>query len=71
MLIPFLPYLDQHAQHYEQYFNDVYESYGQTSPGLYLIILAAIGFWQMRKQVTLWFAHRADVGCCVCCTIRC
>lgn len=54
LLIPHLPQVNQHVQHYEQYLKDNYESYGQTSPGLYLVLLAMIGFWQMRRQVPLW-----------------
>lgn len=54
IFIPYLPGLDNFSIKYSQIFKDVYESYGQTSPGLYLTILAAIGFWQLRWRVALW-----------------
>lgn len=55
LLIPSLPGIDSYAIHYEQYFKDAsFESYAQTSPGLYLLLLAGAGLWQQRKQTGLW-----------------
>ncbi|HEY0108948.1 MAG TPA: hypothetical protein VGB67_04915, partial [Fibrella sp.] len=55
MLIPSLPGIDSHAIHYENYLHDAFfESYAQTSPGLYLTILALAGLWQQRTKAGLW-----------------
>ena len=54
IFIPYLPGLDTFAVSYNQFFKDTYESYGQTSPGLYLTILAGVGLWQTRRRVALW-----------------
>jgi len=55
LLVPSLPGLDGFAIHYESYLHDTeMESYAQTSPGLYLTILAAVGLWQQRKKSGLW-----------------
>ena len=54
LLIPNLPGIHSHAIPYEQYLHDLpIESYGQTSPGLYLVILAAVGLWQQRGKISL------------------
>ncbi|MEZ0538774.1 hypothetical protein [Fibrella arboris] len=55
LLIPSLAGLDSAAIHYESYFKDAsFESYAQTSPGLYLVMLAAAGLWQQRRRAGLW-----------------
>jgi hypothetical protein len=55
MLIPSLPGIDSYAIRYETYLHDVFfESYAQTSPGLYLVMLATAGLWQQRKKKGLW-----------------
>ncbi len=55
LLIPYLPGLDTFAvPAYQRWFGDRFESYGQGSPGLYLVILAGVGGWQARRRVALW-----------------
>jgi len=54
LLIPHLPGLHTFAFDYKPYLHDTFESYGQGSPGLYLVILATMGWWQIRKRVALW-----------------
>ncbi len=54
LLIPYLPGLDEFAAHYQTTFRDSFESYGQGSPGLYLVILGLVGFWTIRRQPALW-----------------
>jgi len=54
LFIPHLPGLHTYAQPYDQWLEDAYESYGQGSPGLYLIIAGGIGFWQIRRRATIW-----------------
>ncbi|MEZ0484119.1 hypothetical protein [Fibrella aquatica] len=55
LFIPSLPGVDSFAIHYERFLGDAsFESYAQTSPGLYLVILGAIGFWYQRKKWGLW-----------------
>ena len=55
LLIPNLPGIHSNAIPYEQYLHDQsIESYAQTSPGLYLVILAAVGLWQQRTKISLW-----------------
>ncbi len=54
LLIPYLPGLDVTAINYKPYLHDWFESYGQGSPGLYLIILGMLGFWQLRRKPALW-----------------
>lgn len=65
LLIPFWPGLDGYAIHYEQWFHDTFEGYGQTSPGLYLVVLAAIGLWQTRRRVTLWLPIVLTLAFCL------
>ncbi|MBO0947460.1 hypothetical protein J2I46_02620 [Fibrella sp. HMF5405] len=55
LFIPSLSGLDDFAIRYETIFHDPpAESYGQTSPGLYLTILGLAGLWQQRNKVGLW-----------------
>ncbi|GAB3545906.1 hypothetical protein [Spirosoma fluminis] len=55
LFIPYLPAVDTFAvPDYQRWLHDMYESYGQGSPGLYLTILAGIGLWQTRQRITLW-----------------
>ncbi|WP_375445424.1 hypothetical protein [uncultured Fibrella sp.] len=55
LLIPSLADVDSFGIHYETYLHDpAPESYAQTSPGLYLVILAITGLWQQRRKAGLW-----------------
>lgn len=54
LLIPHVPGLHTYALPYHQWFQDAYESYGQGSPGLYLIIAGGLGLWQLRQRVAIW-----------------
>lgn len=54
LLIPHLPVFHFYILSKHTWFKDYFESYGQGSPGLYLLLLAGLGFWQIRKQVWLW-----------------
>jgi hypothetical protein len=54
LLLPYLPGLDSLAVPYQHWLHDTFESYGQGSPGLYLVILGVMGLWQMRRNVLLW-----------------
>jgi hypothetical protein len=54
LLIPHLPGFHTFDFDYKPYLRDTFESYGQGSPGLYLVILAGIGWWQIRRRVVLW-----------------
>ena len=54
LFIPFLPGIDGYAIHYENWLHDTFEGYGQTSPGLYLTLLSAVGLWQIRRKIPLW-----------------
>jgi hypothetical protein len=54
LLIPYWPDVDGLAIHYERVLRDTFESYGQGSPGLYLVILATVGGWSIRQQPRLW-----------------
>ncbi len=54
LLIPYLPGLDTTAFDHKHYLHDSFESYGQGSPGLYLFILAVLGFWTVRRKQALW-----------------
>lgn len=55
LLIPYLPGLDTFAvPAYQRWLGDPFESYGQGSPGLYLVILAGVALWQQRRRVALW-----------------
>lgn len=46
-------------------FGDYFESYGQGSPGLYLVLLAAAGAWQTRRQTGRWLPIVAMLGLCL------
>ncbi|GAB3957925.1 hypothetical protein GCM10028805_51560 [Spirosoma harenae] len=54
LLIPHLPGLTTYHLPYEKWFGDSFESYSQGSPGLYLVLLAGIGFWNIRRTISLW-----------------
>ena len=55
LFIPSLPGLDSAAIAYQTYLGDhSFESYAQTSPGLYLTLLAGAGLWQLRRKPGLW-----------------
>jgi hypothetical protein len=54
LLIPHLPGFHTFDFDYKPYLRDTFESYAQGSPGLYLVILAGIGWWQIRRRVVLW-----------------
>lgn len=54
LLIPYIPGLDTIAIDYTPYLRDSFESYGQGSPGLYLVIFGVLGFWQIRRKPALW-----------------
>lgn len=49
----------------DSYFGDSFESYGQGSPGLYLTILAGIGWWQIRRQIARWLPPVLLLGLCL------
>ncbi|WP_044129553.1 hypothetical protein [Rudanella lutea] len=65
LLIPYLPGVDEFSIRYDRIFRDTYESYGQTRPGLYLIILAVVGFWAIRRKPLLWGPVVLMLGLCV------
>ncbi|QKZ15757.1 hypothetical protein HU175_14080 [Spirosoma sp. KUDC1026] len=54
LLLPYLPGLDSFAMSYQHWLHDTFESYGQGSPGLYLVVLGAVGLWQTHRSVLLW-----------------
>ncbi|MBD2754278.1 hypothetical protein [Spirosoma validum] len=65
LLIPFWPGLDGYAIHYERWLHDTFEGYGQTSPGLYLVLLAVIGLWQTRRRVAIWLPIVLTLAFCL------
>ncbi|WP_245882351.1 hypothetical protein [Spirosoma oryzae] len=54
LLIPYLPGLHPFDREYSALIHDAYESFGQGSPGLGLVILAGLGLWQLRRRMALW-----------------
>ncbi|GAB3699239.1 hypothetical protein GCM10027592_25050 [Spirosoma flavus] len=54
LLLPHLPGLDSYAMPYQRWLHDTFESYAQGSPGLYLTLLAGVGWWQIRRKIGLW-----------------
>lgn len=54
LLLPHLPGIDSYSIEYQRWLHDTFESYGQGSPGLYLVILAGLGWWQIRHDVLRW-----------------
>ena len=65
LFIPYLPGLDTFAFDYSPYFHDTFESFGQGSPGLYLVLLAGIGGWQNRGRVAVWLPIVAMLVLCL------
>ncbi len=54
LFIPYLPDFDSFTFHFQYPLGDTFESYGQGSPGLYLVILAGVGLWTIRRKPLLW-----------------
>ncbi|CAN5676831.1 hypothetical protein BH09BAC4_BH09BAC4_21460 [soil metagenome] len=54
LFLPHLPGLHSYAIPYQKWLHDTFESYGQSSPGLYLTILGGLGLWQTRRRVAVW-----------------
>ncbi len=54
LLIPYLPGLNPGLPFFEKLFEDLPEGLGAGSPGLFLLILGAVGLWQERKQITIF-----------------
>ncbi len=54
LLLPHLPGIDSYSIPYQQWFHDTFESYGQGSPGLYLTLLAGVGWWPFRHNIARW-----------------
>ncbi len=65
LLIPYIPGLDQFTVGYERFFGDSFESFGQGSPGLWLIIAAAVGWWAIRRRVALWLPIVVMLALCL------
>lgn len=65
LFIPYLPGLHTFAVDYSPYLRDTFESFGQGSPGLYLVIGAAAGWWQLRRRVALWLPIVAMLALCL------
>jgi hypothetical protein len=66
LLISYLPGVDQLTVHYERFFGDSFESFGQGSPGLWLVIAAAVGWWHIRHRVALWLPIALMLALCLC-----
>lgn len=54
LFIPYLPTVHTFDVNYQPFLRDTFESFGQGSPGLYLTLLAGIGWWQTRKRIAIW-----------------
>ncbi|WP_461097983.1 hypothetical protein [Spirosoma luteolum] len=54
LVIPYLPGLHTFDRDYGPWLRDVYESFGQGSPGLAVLLLAGWGWWQHRQRVAVW-----------------
>ncbi|WP_332368047.1 hypothetical protein [Spirosoma telluris] len=54
LFIPYMPGFQTYDFDYIPHLGDSFESYGQGSPGLYLLILAGIGWWQIRRRIAVW-----------------
>jgi len=65
LFMPYLPGLDSLAALNNHWFSDTYESYGQGSPGLYVVLLGLAGLWQTRRQVSLWLPIVAMLTLCL------
>lgn len=53
LLVPFFPFLNP-GMGYQQFFSDIPESVGDSSPGWFLVILGTLGLWQTRRQITIF-----------------
>lgn len=65
LLLPHLPGLDAFAVPYQRRLGDWFESYGQGSPGLYLLVPASAGLWQSRRRVALWLPVMLMLALCL------
>ena len=65
LLIPHLPGLHTFDFDYKPHLRDTFESYGQGSPGLYLVVLGGMGWWQIRRRVALWLPVVAMLLLCL------
>ncbi|QDK80421.1 hypothetical protein EXU85_18140 [Spirosoma sp. KCTC 42546] len=65
ILIPHLPGFHTYDVDYGRLFHDTFESYGQGSPGLYLTVMAVIGWWQFRRWIAVWLPIVLMVGLCL------
>ncbi len=65
LFIPYLPGLHTFDFDYRPFLHDTFESFGQGSPGLYLVVLAGIGWWQNRKRVTIWLPMVLMLALCL------
>ena len=65
LFIPYLPGLHTFDFDYWPYLQDTFESFGQGSPGLYLVLLAGVGWWQNRKRVAIWLPIVLLLGLCL------
>ncbi|MFN6565914.1 hypothetical protein [Dendronalium sp. ChiSLP03b] len=54
ILLPFLPNFNPGQGNLDQFFGDLPEGLGAGSPGWFLLIIASIGLWQGRKQITIF-----------------
>ena len=65
LLIPYLPPFDAFALDYQAIFEDSFESYGQTRPGLWLVLAAAVGWGTIRQRVALWLPIVVTLALCL------
>lgn len=65
LLIPYLPPFDAFALDYQAIFEDSFESYGQTRPGLWLVLAATVGWGAIRQRVALWLPIVVTLALCL------
>ncbi|GAB3013913.1 hypothetical protein [Spirosoma pulveris] len=65
LLLPHLPGIDSYSVPYQLWLRDTFESYGQGSPGLYLVILAGVGWWQIRHDWLRWLPITLMLALCL------
>ncbi len=65
LLIPYLPPFDAYIIDYQAIFEDSFETYGQTRPGLWLVMAAAVGGWNIRRRVALWLPIVVTLALCL------